>query len=92
MKQLILTADKQPDNSTIYTLIEIEQTEENKVRFPWNAQSINQTVLNLLVEAIAARLGVESQPIDLVEIGQEIAASQGIEFRKLHDSNDQIQS
>ena len=92
VKQLVLTADKQTDGSTVHTLIEVQQTEDNKVRFPWNAQSINQAVLDLLVEAIAARLGVEPIPIDLVEIGQEIAASQGIEFRGLNDSNDQIQS
>lgn len=93
-RQLILTADKQEDGSTIRTLIEIEQTEDSYTRFPWNAQSINQTVLDLLIEAIAQRLGVEPIAIDLIEIGGEIAQAQGIEFRKLNEqpSNDQIQS
>lgn len=92
VKQLVLTADKQTDGSTVHTLIEVEQTEGNYTRFPWNAQSINQAVLDLLVEAIAARLGVEPIPIDLVEIGGEIAETQGIEFRKLNEqlSDDQI--
>lgn len=84
-KQLILTADKQIDGSIIRTLIEIEQTEDSYTRFPWNAQSIDQTVLNLLVDAIAKRLGVESQPIDLIEIGEEIAKQEGIEFRKIKE-------
>ena len=83
MKQVILTADKQEDGSSIYTLIEVEQTEDSYTRFPWNAQSVNQTVLNLLVEAIAKRLGVEPQPIDLIEITEEIAEQESIEFRKL---------
>ena len=52
MRQLILTTDKKTDGSIIYTLIEVEQTEGNYIRFPWNAQSINQAVLDLLVKAI----------------------------------------
>ena len=87
MTQLILTADKQEDDSIIYTLIEVEQTEDSYIRFPWNAQSINQAVLDLLVGAIAFRLGVDPQPIDLIELGAEIAAAEGIEFRPLPDNN-----
>lgn len=86
MKQLILTADRQQDNSIVRTLIEIEQNENSYTRFPWNAQSINQAVLDLLVKAIAQRLGADFQPIDLIEIGEEIAKAEGIEFRRLEES------
>lgn len=83
MKQLVLTTDKQPNGENIHTLLEINQEEGDIVRFPWNAQSLNQIVLNLLVEAIAEELGAELKPIDLVEIGGKIAEKQGIEFRRL---------
>ena len=83
MKQLILKTDKETDGSIIYTLIEVEQTEGNYIRFPWNAQSINQAVLDLLVQAIAEQWGVEPTPIDLIEIGEKIAIEQGIEFRRM---------
>lgn len=84
MKQLVLTADKQPDGEVIRTLIEIEQTEESYTRFPWNAQSINQTVLDLLTQAIAEEWGVDFKPIDLIEIAAKIAEAQEIEFRRLN--------
>lgn len=88
MKQLVLTADKQQDGEVIRTLLEVEQTEESYTRFPWNAQSINQTVLDLLVAAIAQKLGVELIEIDLIEIGAEIAVQQGIEFRRIEQPKD----
>ena len=85
-RQLILTSDKQEDGTEINALIAVEIDNNANIGIPWNAQTISETVYDLMWAEISKHNGVkdadiEANKIDFIDFGRQLAEANNIEFK-----------